>query len=242
MPQGLSAGRFVLRDADSGDRLAARSETARTPVASLQKLLTALLVIDSPLDGDIEIAPEDIDLPAHFVPAVAGLCVGQSYARRDLLAAMLVGSANDAAMALARAHSGSADAFAAAMTAFAQSLGMHDSRFVNPHGLPAEGQYSTAADVARLALAVDRSPALRAIVRLPEMTIAHADGTATRLASTNRLLATLPGCDGMKTGFTRASGYCLVASADTAAGRRTAIVLGATRENVWEDARLLLGC
>ena len=103
-------------------------------VASTQKLLTALIILRrGNLDGRLQIATPD----TFVEPAKLGLRPGQSYTRRMLLSAMMVKSENDAAAALARDHSGSISAFAAAMNSTAWNLGAHNSHFANPHGLPA---------------------------------------------------------------------------------------------------------
>lgn len=238
---GLQAERAVLLDVQTATILWARNPKARGPVASIQKLLAALLILSSgDLDHPVTAEPSDRNIRPELKAAELGLQPGRSYRRGDLLEAMLIGSANDAALALARDQSGSPPAFAAAMTALAGKLGMSDSHFLNPHGLPADGQYSTAQDIAALALAADAEPRIRGIVAKRRTTVAMGTGETVSLTNTNRLLGALEGCDGMKTGYTRASGACVVASAETRYGRRIAIVLNSTLPAVWDDARMLL--
>lgn len=231
----------MLVDGASGSVLYARRASATGPVASLQKLLAALLVVQAgDSEGVVAIEAADLDIAPDLKATIAGLRIGRRYRRQDLLEAMLIGSANDAALALARDHSGGSAPFAEAMNGFAPRLGMRTSCFLNPHGLPAEGQYSSAEDMAALALAIDAEPRVRSIVARRDARVVSDAGDVVSLTNTNRLLGVYDGCDGMKTGFTRRSGACLIASANTPAGRRIAIVLNSTPDAVWDDARLLL--
>ncbi|RLP77640.1 D-alanyl-D-alanine carboxypeptidase [Xanthobacter tagetidis] len=237
MPQALACGKYVIVEPQTGSVLQARNASEPTPIASIQKLMTALLVIEAgDLDRPVEIVPDDI----ACMPIRADLRPGGAYARRDLLGAMLVGSANDAALALARDHAGSLPAFAEAMTARARALGMADSTFRNPTGLPHEGQQSTAQDAALLCAAADAVPLVRTLVAQRHWQVSHGAGDATRLDATNRLLRTMEACDGMKTGFTRASGACLAATGSQGVTRRLVVVLGSTPDDIWKDAGGLL--
>jgi serine-type D-Ala-D-Ala carboxypeptidase (penicillin-binding protein 5/6) len=117
---------------------------------------------------------------------------------------------------------------------------MKNSEFFNPTGLPHDKQISTAEDVATLASLADEVSELRAIVSMPAHTVEHGDASTTFLKNTNRLLRTVASCDGMKTGFTRASGRCVVASGSFGELRRIVVVLNSVGEQVWSDARHLL--
>ena len=144
------ADSVVLFDANSGKVLFKKNPDVQRPVASTQKLLTALIVAESgSLSEDVTIAAAD----ENVEPTKLGLTPGQSYPRRQLLHALLVKSANDVARALARDNAGSLDAFAQRMNACMRRLGGENSNFVNPNGLPVDGQYSTARDMARVARA-----------------------------------------------------------------------------------------
>ncbi|WP_256199576.1 D-alanyl-D-alanine carboxypeptidase family protein [Verrucomicrobium spinosum] len=117
----------------------------KAPVASTQKLLTALLLTeDGNLDQILTVEPDD----TKCAPVRLGIKAGEQYPRRQLLTALLVKSSNDIAQALARDNAGTMDEFVKKMNARAAELGMKDTRFLNPHGLPADGQYSTARDMA----------------------------------------------------------------------------------------------
>jgi D-alanyl-D-alanine carboxypeptidase (penicillin-binding protein 5/6) len=115
-----------------------------------------------------------------------------------------------------------------------------DSLFANPHGLPDDTQYSTARDMAALAAAADRLPELRGIVSLQSYEWKRPNGSTDKLTNTNRVLRSYEFCDGMKTGFTNASGYCLVATGEKDGRRRIVVVLNDTSRSVWRDAEVLL--
>lgn len=226
----------ILIDADSGRTLFQKNADVSRQVASTQKLLTALIVAEA---GNLD-APVVIQASDTFVePTKAGFRAGQVYPRRQLLAALLVHSCNDAAVALARDNAGSVAAFAMVMNARAAELGARSSHFVNPNGLPA-AQYSSARDMARIAYRAYRHPELRAIMRLPGFYFQFNGGRSSFLKSTNKLLGVYPGVDGMKTGFTNAAGRCLITSA-TVGGRHFIVVqLGSRTSDIFDDAARML--
>lgn len=227
----------ILFDVNTGEILYKKNETLRTPVASTQKLLTALIVARSGnLDADLEIAK-----PATLAePTKLYLKEGDHYPRRDMLAALLVRSANDVAAALAIDNAGSIEAFAEKMNAEARKLGATSSHFVNPNGLPNDAQYSCARDMACIARAVYRNPALRAIINQPSIPFTYASGQSITLTNTNRVLRTYSFCNGMKTGYTVLSGHCLVASGSHNGRDMIAVVLKSDKAHVWDDAAKLL--
>ena len=234
---GIRAASYLLIDANTGKHLASRnSETARA-VASTQKIVTALVVLDAGnLDKVVTVQASDI----RVEPTTLGLRPGEKYTRRHLLYAFLVKSANDVANVLARDNAGSISAFAAKMTAKARSLGCTNSSFRNPHGLTTGGQYSTARDMARLAMAAYRNPVIRDIVRRPYYTFRRSDGRTVTLRNTNMLLGAMPECNGMKTGYTVASGRCLISTASSRGKNVILIQLGTKTKYIWDDGRLLM--
>jgi D-alanyl-D-alanine carboxypeptidase (penicillin-binding protein 5/6) len=233
----IHAASYLLLDARSGQHLAGRRlETARA-VASTQKLVTALVVLDAgDLDKMVRVQASDVAVE----PTRLGLRAGEVYSRRTLLYAFLVKSANDVANVLARDNAGSVSAFAAKMNAKVRSLGCTRSNFKNPHGLTLGGQYSTARDMARVAMASYRSSIIRDVVRRKYYSFRRADGRIVTLKNTNDLLGLMPECNGMKTGYTVASGRCLISSA--ASGNRDVILvqLGTKTKYIWEDARIMM--
>ncbi|MEZ0385634.1 MAG: serine hydrolase, partial [Verrucomicrobium sp.] len=136
----VQAERVMVVDASTGEVLFEKNADRKAPVASTQKLLTALLVVeDGNLDQTVTVEQGD----TQCAPVRLGIKTGEQYSRRQLLTALMVKSSNDIAQALARDNAGSLESFAKKMNARAAELGMKDSRFVNPHGLPIDGQYST---------------------------------------------------------------------------------------------------
>jgi D-alanyl-D-alanine carboxypeptidase (penicillin-binding protein 5/6) len=173
-------------------------------------------------------------------PTRMGLKPGEMYSRRTLLYAFLVKSCNDIANVLARDNAGSISAFAAKMNAKVRSLGCTNSNFKNPHGLTVPGQYSTARDMARVAMAAYRNGIIRDAVRRKYYAFRRADGRSVTLENTNDLLGAMPECNGMKTGYTVASGRCLISSA-ASGGREVILVqLGTKTAYIWDDGRLMM--
>jgi D-alanyl-D-alanine carboxypeptidase (penicillin-binding protein 5/6) len=233
----VRAQAVIVIDAYSGRILHAKNADAPRPPASTQKLLTALLVAEAGgLDEEVVIRASD----TWAEPTKLYMKPGQRYTRRQLLEILLVRSMNDVALALARDNAGSAEGFAMKMNARARALGATSSRFVNPNGLPAEGQRSTARDMAIIAAAAYRNPTIRAIVAQKQLAFQHADGRTRHFTNTNRLLGANPYCNGMKTGYTDAAGKCLVASARGNGRAVIAVLLGDTPSAIWKDASALL--
>lgn len=233
----VSAQRVVVIDPDSGEIFAEKNADRRAPVASTQKLLTALIIVETGnLDGLVTITKED----SQCAPVKIGMSAGEQYSRRQLLTALMVRSYNDIARALARDNAGSLEGFARKMNARAKLLGMKNSHFINPNGLPADGQYSTARDMAIAAKAADAMKDIRDMVSTRSFAFKRPGGRYDILENTNRVLRTCEFCDGMKTGYTDAAGYCLVASGEREGRRRIVVVLTDTRDAVWKDTEALL--
>lgn len=209
----------------------------RVPVASTQKLVTALVICQ---EGELDTLVEIPEAVLHVEPTVIGVKPGERYSRRQLLTALLVKSGNDVAAALAIDNAGSIEAFAQKMNSYARQIGMENSHFVNPHGLPAEGQYSTARDIAIAAFEAYQNPDIRSMVALQTYEFVFANGESRLLHNTNHLLGDMEGCNGMKTGFTYAAGNCLVCSAHVDGKDRISVVLKSARPQVREDSRALL--
>jgi len=232
----VSAGSVIVVDAATGKVLHAVNSEQRRPVASTQKLLTALLIAEAGnLDEKVHVVASD----TWAEPTKLYIKPGDVYSRIDLLNVLLVHSTNDVARALARDNAGSVEAFADKMNAKAAQLGMHQSNFVNPNGLPAANQYSTASDMARLALVVYRNRLLRGIICQKSLNFRYADGHTHVFDNTNRVLRSFAPCNGMKTGTTDAAGHCLISSASYNGRDVIVVVLGDNR-NVWNDSYRLL--
>lgn len=233
----IRAASYLLLDARSGQHLASRNAETPRAVASTQKLVTALVVLDAGnLDKPVRVAASDVNVE----PTRLGLKPGEVYTRRTLLYAFLVKSANDVANVLARDNAGSISAFAAKMNAKVRSLGCTNSYFVNPHGLTAPGQRSTARDMARVAMVAYRDATIRDIVRRKYYSFRRADGRTVTLENTNELLGRMPECNGMKTGYTVASGRCLISTASSSGRDVILVQLGTKTKYIWDDARLMM--
>lgn len=237
-PPAVAAESAIVIDPDSGRVLYAKNADVLRPVASTQKIVTALCVLDAGnLDKAVSIDKSD----GACEPTKLDLRPGESYARRDLLKALMVKSANDVARALARDVGGSQEGFSDLMNRKAASLGMRNSHFVNPNGLPDPNQHSTARDMAIAARAAYRSPLLRSYVATKAFEFQFSDGRPPRLLeNTNRVLKTVPYCNGMKTGTTNLAGRCLVATGSLNGRSAIIVVMKSNTPNIWKDGEKLL--
>lgn len=232
----LLARNAILIDAQTGRTLFQKFADTRIQVASTQKLLTALLIVErGDLDGRVVITREDCAVE----PAKLGVRPGQTYPRRSLLTAMMVKSENDAAAALGRDHSGSTSAFTQAMNRKAWELGARDSYFLNANGLPAP-QYSTARDMARVAFQAYREPVLRRMMAMQHYTFVFTTGRTKSLETTNKLLKRSPIYNGMKTGYTFKAGRCLISSASLGGREVILVQLGSKTSHIFDDAERLM--
>jgi D-alanyl-D-alanine carboxypeptidase (penicillin-binding protein 5/6) len=219
---------------DGTPRWARAADAPRAP-ASLAKLMTALLVL---ADGRL-----DEEVAASRGAAAArgsrlGLHEGDRVAAHGLLAAMLVGSANDACLALVE-RDGDAAAFVGRMNAQAQALGMRATRFGDPCGFDTDRQRSTARDLARLAERFMAQPQLAALAGRQEIEVASAGRARVwRVKNTNVLVEHFPGTIGVKTGQTRRAGHNLIVLAERD-GRRVLLVMLGARDRWW-DAHAIL--
>jgi D-alanyl-D-alanine carboxypeptidase (penicillin-binding protein 5/6) len=232
------AASVVVADAVNGQVLYEKNSNEMRQPASTQKLLTALVIVESGnLDKSLRVQLSD----TQTEEVKLGVRPGEIYTRRELLQVLLVHSVNDVARALARDNAGSVEAFAVKMNAKAQELGMRHSHFVNPNGLPAPDQYSTARDMTRLALAAYRSPTIRGIVSTKSLNFQFANGRMQEYKNTNHVLRDYPYCTGMKTGYTQAAGHCLISSGSKNGREVIVVALGdKDRSWLWRDSCSLL--
>jgi D-alanyl-D-alanine carboxypeptidase (penicillin-binding protein 5/6) len=236
-PPEISAKSAILLDANSGAVLYKKNDTAQRPVASTQKLLTALIVAET---GNLSEKVKVAEVDTNCDPTKLYLKPGQSYTRNQLLYALLVKSANDVARVLARDNAGNVSSFAVRMTNRMKELGGTASNFINPNGLPASGQYSTARDMARVARAAYRNPTLREIMKTRNYDFRYTTGKVVPLRNTNRVLRTYSFCNGMKTGYTDLAGHCLISSGSYKGREVIAVVLGSNKARIAEESTRLL--
>ncbi len=227
----VSASSYVLMDATSGQVLTEGNARVRRPMASTTKVMTALVVLETlPLDTVVTVPREAVGVEGSSIY----LYKGEQITVQTLLYALMLSSANDAAVALAIACDGSVAAFADRMNAKAAQLGLADTHFCNPNGLHEDAHYTTAYDLARLTCAALANETFAEIVRTKRYTAPQNGTDATRLfVNHNRLLRTLDGAVGVKTGFTRAAGRCLVSATTREGLTLVAVTLRAPDD--WRD-------
>lgn len=221
-PPSLSAPSAAVFESSTGRPLFGRAAGARRLIASTTKMMTALVTVSSVRLDRLCTAPP---YAAGPLETQIGLRAGERMRVRDLLRAVLLPSANDAAATLAVCVAGSRPAFVARMNARARQLGLAHTRFSTPIGLDAPGNYSTAADLVRLAIAARAEPFLRQTMDLRSAVLRSGDRPRT-VVNRNTLVQRVPWVDGVKTGHTNAAGYILVASGTQHATTFVAAVLG----------------
>lgn len=239
----VSAQSAVVLTADTGAVLFEKDGHTPRPVASTTKIMTALLALEAAQErGDplVDITQEMVAVEGSSM----GLQAGDSISLTGLAAGMLLASGNDAANAAALYLEGSLESFAARMNQRAAALGMEDTHFVTPSGLDGEdaqglGHLSTAYDMALLARAALEDQAFRQLCSSPSLAVEFAEPVK-RVTYTNhnKLLAQYQGCVGVKTGFTKEAGRCLVSAAERDGALLIAVTLNAP--NDWEDHTALL--
>lgn len=219
-------------DPYNGHVLYGYNASSRRQVASTQKIVTALCVCDTKnLDKLVTIQRSDRMAP----PVHLRLPVGDKYTRRELLQAMLTGSFNDVALSLARDCGGTVENFVAQMNARARKMGMKNTHFKNPNGLPA-AQYSTAYDMALAACYAYNNKTIRSMINIPAYEFRRNDGKIRIIRTTNRLLSTHPWVHGMKTGYTNLAGKCLISCAASNGRAVIVVVLGSTNRKIWGES------
>jgi D-alanyl-D-alanine carboxypeptidase (penicillin-binding protein 5/6) len=239
MPK-VAARSAILVDARTGTVLFEKDARARRAPASTTKVMTATLLLEhGGLDRAVVASVKATKTPyanLHLRP-------GEQIRLRDMLYAILLRSANDGCVAAAESVAGSVPAFVEMMNFKAREIGCTDTRFVTPNGLHDPNHYSTAADLARMAIYASQYPEFNEIVATREKMITRSIARADSLMRNhNRLLARYPGCDGIKTGYVRQSGRCLIASAtrdeDGQPWRLISVVLNSS--NTYQDSAALL--
>lgn len=230
----IAARAYILVDFNSGEVLAERDADTPMDPASITKLMTAYVVFSELRKG--QMALDDLVTVSERAWRTGGsrtfIEVGTRVRVEDLIRGMIIQSGNDASVALAEHTAGSEPAFAQIMTEYAQRLGMVNTQFRNATGLPAEGHYSSARDIAILAAAIIRE--------FPEFYQFYSEREFTfnniTQRNRNQMLWRDPSVDGMKTGLTDAAGYCLVSSAQREGMRLISVLLGTASAKIRADA------
>jgi len=227
----LSAESAILIEAESGNVIYEKNADARLPMASTTKIMTALVAIETtPLNKVVRVSAEAAGIEGSSVHLIEG----EELTMGELLSAMMLESANDAAVAVAVEVAGSTAAFAGLMNAKAEALGLCDTHFMNPHGLSEDGHYTTARDLAKLTAYALENEAFAEIVSTYRAEIPyHGDEGTRTLINHNRLLKQSDNVIGVKTGFTKKSGRCLVTAAEENGVRVVAVTLNDPDD--WRD-------
>jgi len=225
-PRAVHAEAWLVVEADTGKVLQADNATMPWYPASVTKIMTAYVTLKAVKEGRLALESTLTVSPvaASQSPSKMGFKPGTQVTVENALAMMMVKSANDMAVVLAEGVGGSVDGFSGMMNATAQRLGMTQTSYVNPNGLPADGQITSARDLAILARAVIRDlPEYEYFMHIPAIRFGRRTTN-----NFNKLIGRYPGADGFKTGFICASGYNLVGSATRNGKRLIAVVLGST--------------
>ncbi len=240
----------IVIDADSGMILHYDNGRNRMPIASLTKMMTAVVVVEQmkdlsePVEIDKEAVSVDgtkIGCPTSTFCPTERLRVGEKVKARDLLRAMLLASANDAAVALAKHITGGQKEFAELMNQKAKELHLADTHFCNPSGLDEENCYSSAYDLARVSAYSLRYDEIWGTARVLEYQFTSIDGRYTHIAkNTDILLNELANCLGGKTGFTYNAGKSLMMAAHDGSGKHRVVAVILDDPQRWQDMKLLL--
>ncbi len=228
----------IVMEASTGRILYGKNPNLRLLPASTTKLMTAMVALDRANPGDTVVISEKA---ANCSPVKARFRVGEKVTVETLLNAALIKSANDAAVALAEGVAGSEDRFVELMNEKVLALGMSDTRFVNATGLPAEGQYITVYDLAKMLRHALRYPLIKEIVSTKASRISTEDGREIFVKNSNHLLWSDDSVLGGKTGYTRAAKHCFVCASEQGGETIITGILGApTRWQLWKESEHLI--
>ncbi len=227
----VSADSAILIEASTGEIVWSKNADAKRSMASTTKIMTALVAIENcDISKTVAISPDAVGIEGSSVY----LYEGERLRMEDLLYAMLLESANDAAAAIAIEVGGSIEDFAKLMNAKAAELGLESTHFTNPHGLDDSEHYTTAEELAIIASAAMKNETFRSIVSTYKKTIPLNETEGVRLLiNHNKLLKSYDGCVGVKTGYTKKSGRCLVSAALRDGVELICVTLDAP--NDWQD-------
>ncbi len=242
-PFELETPSYLLMEASTGQVVFEHGADERRPVASVTKLMTLLLQLEALEAGTISL--DDKVTVSTNAAGMGGsqalLDAGAQYRLEELLKSVAVASANDSAVALAEHLMGTENNFVDRMNTRAAELNLTNTAYKNATGLPADGQYTSARDVAALSREVGKHPLFFKYSNIWMDTITHAGGRVTDLTNTNRLVRFYDGCDGFKTGSTNEARYCISATAMKDGMRMIAVVLGASASQTrFNEARKML--
>ncbi|MBC8588404.1 D-alanyl-D-alanine carboxypeptidase family protein [Paratissierella segnis] len=235
----------VLMDYNTGKLIYALNEHEKLPPASVTKIMTLLLTMEAISSGKIKL--NDKVSISEYASKMGGTQVylepGESQTVEDLIKAVSIRSANDAAVALGEFISGSNEVFVKLMNDRAKSLGMENTNFVNTSGLPADDHYTTAYDIALMSRELLKCTEIQKYLTtwMEDLAVGKKKDNTQTMVNTNRLIRDYDGTTGIKTGSTNAAGYCMSASAKRGDLQFIAVILGGKTSAVrFEEAKKLL--
>ena len=233
----------ILIDSLSGKVLYEKNPDEKLAPASMTKLASMLMVMEAIDKGTLKFEDKVTisEEAANMGGSQVFLEAGEEYSVHDLLKGVAIASGNDAVVALAEKIAGTQEKFVEMVNKRLQEIGATNTQFVNPHGLDAEGHYSTARDMSLIAKELLKHEKILEYTSIYEEYLEKNDGSKTWLVNTNRLVRFYNGVDGLKTGFTKEAGYCLTATAKKDNFRLISVVMGEdTTENRSSDTVKLL--
>ena len=239
----FTAPSYILMETGTPAVIFEKNADNRQQAASLIKLTSILLFMEA-LENGLVIAetPVTVSKYAAATPgATALLDANSTYRFEDLLRSCIIASANDATVALAECIAGSEESFVARMNEKAAALNLQNTHYVNCTGLSADGQYTSAQDIALVASALSNYPKYFEFSSHWLSSLVHPSGRVTDLTNTNRLVRFYDGCDGMKTGSSSEAKYCICATAKSEDMRLVAVILGASGSQIrFDEAKAML--
>lgn len=219
----------ILMDFDTGEILYSKNASEVLPPASMTKIMSMLLIMER-IDNKTLSLTDEVTISenaANMGGSQVFLQAGETYKVEELLKGIAIASGNDAVVAMAEKVSGSVSDFVALMNEKAKSLGLTNTKFLNPHGLDTEGHVTTAHDMAIIARELIKHTSILKFTSIYEDYLKKNDGSSIWLVNTNKLVRFYDGVDGLKTGFTKNAGYCLTSTAKKNNTRFITVVMGA---------------
>ncbi|WP_369902780.1 D-alanyl-D-alanine carboxypeptidase family protein [Bacillus manliponensis] len=237
------ASSAIVMEQDTGNVLFEKSPNEKLPPASMTKVMTMLLIMEQIEKGKLKL--EDKVRTSEHAASMGGSQIflepGEEMTVNEMLKGIAIASGNDASVAVAEHIAGSEEGFVSMMNKKAKDLGLKNTQFQNPTGLPAENHYSTAYDMAVMARELMKYPLIRKYTGKYEDYLREDTDKRFWLVNTNKLVRFYPGVDGVKTGFTTEAKYCLTASAEKNGMRVISVVMGAptSKERNMQVTKLL---
>ena len=218
----------ILLDFDTGKILYSKNDNEVLPPASMTKIMSMLLIMER-IDNKTLSLTDEVTISenaANMGGSQVFLQANETYKVEELLKGIAIASGNDAVVAMAEKVSGSVSDFVALMNEKAKSLGLTNTKFLNPHGLDTEGHVTTAHDMAIIARELIKHTSILKFTSIYEDYLKKNDGSSIWLVNTNKLVRFYDGVDGLKTGFTKNAGYCLTSTAKKNNTRFITVVMG----------------